>query len=37
MIIAGRDGRMLFCAMGGIQRDAATSIAIITEVADDPI
>jgi hypothetical protein len=36
MIIAGRDGRMLFCAMRGIQRYAAIPVALITEVADDP-
>jgi hypothetical protein len=27
---------MLFCAMSGIQRHAVTSIATITEFADDP-
>lgn len=35
-IMAGCDGRMLFCAMSGIQRHAVTSVATITEFADDP-
>jgi hypothetical protein len=35
-IMAGCDGRKLFCAMSGIQRHAATSVATITEFADDP-
>jgi hypothetical protein len=34
--MAGRDRRMLFCAMSGIQRHAATPVATITEFADDP-
>jgi hypothetical protein len=36
MIMAGRDGWMLFCAMRGIQNHAAIPVAIITEFADDP-
>jgi hypothetical protein len=35
-IMAGQDGRMLFCAMRAIQRHAATPVATITEFADDP-
>jgi len=36
-IMAGCDGRKLFCAMSGIQRHAATSVATITDFADNPM
>ena len=34
--MAGRDARLLFCAMSGIQPHAATPVATITEFPDDP-
>jgi hypothetical protein len=35
-IMVGREGRMLFCAMSGIQRHTAPPVAIITEFTDEP-
>jgi hypothetical protein len=34
--MAGRDGRMLFCAMSGIQRHAAAPVATVTNFAEAP-
>jgi len=34
--MAGWDGRMLFCAMSGIQSHLATPVATITEFAENP-